>query len=60
MPFEKVERWALLGCVEDVAEQIAAYRAVGVSGFCLSAAHPAPLEQVDAFAAVREAVAVAA
>jgi len=60
MPFEKVEHWALLGDVDEVAERIAEYRAAGVSGFCLSAAHPRPLEQVEALAAVREAVAVAA
>jgi alkanesulfonate monooxygenase SsuD/methylene tetrahydromethanopterin reductase-like flavin-dependent oxidoreductase (luciferase family) len=56
LPFEKVERWALLGDVDDVAEKVAAYRAAGVSGFCLAAAHPAPLKQVEAIAAVREAV----
>lgn len=60
MPFEKIERWALLGDVDEVAERIGEYRAAGVTGFCLSAAHPAPVEQVQPFAAVREAVAVAA
>lgn len=60
MPFEKVERWTLLGDVEHVAEQIAAYRQAGVSGFCLCPAHPVPLEQVEALAAIREALAVAA
>jgi alkanesulfonate monooxygenase SsuD/methylene tetrahydromethanopterin reductase-like flavin-dependent oxidoreductase (luciferase family) len=47
MPFERVERWTLVGTVEQIAERLAAYRDVGVQGFCLSPASPRPLEQVE-------------
>jgi alkanesulfonate monooxygenase SsuD/methylene tetrahydromethanopterin reductase-like flavin-dependent oxidoreductase (luciferase family) len=47
MPFERVERWTLVGKVEQIAERLAAYRDVGVQGFCLSPASPRPLEQVE-------------
>ena len=53
MPFERVERWALLGSVEEIAERLAAYREAGVDGFCLSPAHPHPLTQVEPVAALR-------
>jgi alkanesulfonate monooxygenase SsuD/methylene tetrahydromethanopterin reductase-like flavin-dependent oxidoreductase (luciferase family) len=57
MPFEKVERWALIGTVEEIAERLAAYSEAGVDGFCLSPAHPHPLEQIEQIAAVRAALA---
>jgi alkanesulfonate monooxygenase SsuD/methylene tetrahydromethanopterin reductase-like flavin-dependent oxidoreductase (luciferase family) len=47
MPFERVERWALVGPVEAIAERLAGYRDAGVQGFCLSPASPRPLEQVE-------------
>jgi alkanesulfonate monooxygenase SsuD/methylene tetrahydromethanopterin reductase-like flavin-dependent oxidoreductase (luciferase family) len=56
MPFEVVERWTLVGSVDEVAERLDAYREAGVEGFCLSPAHPRPLEQVEPFAAVRRAL----
>jgi alkanesulfonate monooxygenase SsuD/methylene tetrahydromethanopterin reductase-like flavin-dependent oxidoreductase (luciferase family) len=56
MPFEVVERWALIGPAESIAERIDAYRAAGVDGFSLSPAHPFPLTQVDGIAAVRELI----
>jgi alkanesulfonate monooxygenase SsuD/methylene tetrahydromethanopterin reductase-like flavin-dependent oxidoreductase (luciferase family) len=55
MPFEKVERWALVGPVDEVAERLAAYREAGVDGFCLSPAHPRPLEQVELLAELQVA-----
>jgi alkanesulfonate monooxygenase SsuD/methylene tetrahydromethanopterin reductase-like flavin-dependent oxidoreductase (luciferase family) len=55
MPFERVERWALIGSVDEVAERLAAYRDAGVDGFCLSAAHPRPLEQVELLAELQVA-----
>jgi alkanesulfonate monooxygenase SsuD/methylene tetrahydromethanopterin reductase-like flavin-dependent oxidoreductase (luciferase family) len=56
MPFELVERWALLGSPEAVAERLGAYREAGVQGFCLSPATPHPLEQVEAIGALLEGV----
>jgi alkanesulfonate monooxygenase SsuD/methylene tetrahydromethanopterin reductase-like flavin-dependent oxidoreductase (luciferase family) len=53
MPFGPVERWTLVGSVDDVAERLDAYREAGVEGFCLSPAHPRPLEQVEPLAEVR-------
>jgi alkanesulfonate monooxygenase SsuD/methylene tetrahydromethanopterin reductase-like flavin-dependent oxidoreductase (luciferase family) len=53
LPFETVERWALLGSVEEIVERLAAYRAAGVDGFCLSPATPRPLTQVEPVAALR-------
>jgi alkanesulfonate monooxygenase SsuD/methylene tetrahydromethanopterin reductase-like flavin-dependent oxidoreductase (luciferase family) len=47
MPFERVERWTLVGPVEAIAERLAAYRDAGVEGFCLSPASPSPLKQVE-------------
>jgi alkanesulfonate monooxygenase SsuD/methylene tetrahydromethanopterin reductase-like flavin-dependent oxidoreductase (luciferase family) len=55
MPFEKVERWALVGPVDEVAARLAAYREAGVDGFVLSAAHPRPLEQVGLLAELQVA-----
>jgi alkanesulfonate monooxygenase SsuD/methylene tetrahydromethanopterin reductase-like flavin-dependent oxidoreductase (luciferase family) len=52
MPFERVERWTLVGSVEAVAERLAAYRDAGVQGFCLSPASPRPLEQVELIRAI--------
>jgi alkanesulfonate monooxygenase SsuD/methylene tetrahydromethanopterin reductase-like flavin-dependent oxidoreductase (luciferase family) len=57
MPFERVERWALVGPVEEIAERLVMYREAGVDGFCISPASPRPLEQVERLAAVREALA---
>jgi alkanesulfonate monooxygenase SsuD/methylene tetrahydromethanopterin reductase-like flavin-dependent oxidoreductase (luciferase family) len=57
MPFERVERWALVGPVEEIAERLGTYREAGVEGFCISPASPRPLEQVERLAAVREALA---
>jgi alkanesulfonate monooxygenase SsuD/methylene tetrahydromethanopterin reductase-like flavin-dependent oxidoreductase (luciferase family) len=56
MPFDVVERWTLVGSVDEVAERLDAYRDAGVQGFCLSPAHPHPLEQVEPLAAVRRAL----
>ncbi len=56
MPFERVEKWALIGTVEQIAERVQEYRDAGVDGFSLSPAHPFPLTQIDGVAAVREAV----
>lgn len=56
MPFDKVERWTLIGGPEEVAERLRAYRVAGVEGFCLAPAHPRSLEQVGALAVVREAL----
>jgi len=56
MPFEKVERWALIGTAEEIAERVDAYRAAGVDGFSLSPAHPFPLTQIDGIAAVRSLI----
>lgn len=56
MPFDRVERWALIGDAEHVASRVAEYREAGVDGFCLSPAHPHPLTQVDGIAAVRSLV----
>jgi len=58
MPFEKVERWALIGTVDEIAQRLAAYCEAGVDGFCLSPAHPHPLDQVEHLAALRAAVAL--
>jgi alkanesulfonate monooxygenase SsuD/methylene tetrahydromethanopterin reductase-like flavin-dependent oxidoreductase (luciferase family) len=52
MPFERVERWTLVGPVEEIAERLAAYRDAGVEGFCLSPASPRPLEQVELIGAL--------
>lgn len=60
MPFELVEKWALIGSVETIAARIDEYRAAGVDGFSLSPAHPFPLTQVDGVAAVRELLGAAA
>ena len=57
MPFERVQRWTLVGPFEQIAERLAAYRDAGVDGFCLSPASPRPLEQVQRMAAVRDALA---
>jgi alkanesulfonate monooxygenase SsuD/methylene tetrahydromethanopterin reductase-like flavin-dependent oxidoreductase (luciferase family) len=57
MPFERVERWTLVGPVEEIAERLATYGEAGVDGFCISSATPRPLEQVERLAAVREALA---
>jgi alkanesulfonate monooxygenase SsuD/methylene tetrahydromethanopterin reductase-like flavin-dependent oxidoreductase (luciferase family) len=57
MPFERVERWTLVGPVEEIAERLVMYREAGVEGFCISPASPRPLEQVERLAAVREALA---
>ncbi len=54
MPFEKVERWALIGTPQDIAGRVQEYRDAGVDGFSLSPAHPFPLTQIDGVAAVRE------
>jgi alkanesulfonate monooxygenase SsuD/methylene tetrahydromethanopterin reductase-like flavin-dependent oxidoreductase (luciferase family) len=56
MPFERVERWTLIGTVEEIAERLAAYRDVGVDGFCLSPASPRPLEQVELLGALEGAL----
>lgn len=56
MPFHLVEKWALIGGVDQIAERIQEYRDAGVDGFSLSPAHPFPLTQIDGVAAVREAV----
>jgi alkanesulfonate monooxygenase SsuD/methylene tetrahydromethanopterin reductase-like flavin-dependent oxidoreductase (luciferase family) len=53
MPFDRVERWALVGPVDEIAERLEAYRDAGVEGFCLSPAHPRPLEQVERLAQLR-------
>jgi alkanesulfonate monooxygenase SsuD/methylene tetrahydromethanopterin reductase-like flavin-dependent oxidoreductase (luciferase family) len=57
MPFERVERWALVGCVETVADRVNAFREAGVEGFCLVPASPRPLEQIEHAAALRSALA---
>jgi alkanesulfonate monooxygenase SsuD/methylene tetrahydromethanopterin reductase-like flavin-dependent oxidoreductase (luciferase family) len=57
MPYERVRRWTLVGSPEEIAERLAAYAEAGVDGFCLSPAHPDPIEQVCELAAVRELVA---
>jgi alkanesulfonate monooxygenase SsuD/methylene tetrahydromethanopterin reductase-like flavin-dependent oxidoreductase (luciferase family) len=59
MPFDRVRRWTLIGGPEQIAERLSEYRAAGVQGFCLAPAHPRPLEQVEAIAAVREQLAPA-
>jgi alkanesulfonate monooxygenase SsuD/methylene tetrahydromethanopterin reductase-like flavin-dependent oxidoreductase (luciferase family) len=56
MPFDRVERWTLMGTVEEIAERLAAYRDVGVQGFCLSPASPAPLDQVEQLGALSVAL----
>jgi alkanesulfonate monooxygenase SsuD/methylene tetrahydromethanopterin reductase-like flavin-dependent oxidoreductase (luciferase family) len=56
MPFDRVERWALIGGVDEVAEGLAAYRDAGVTGFALSVATPRHHEQLERLAAVREAL----
>jgi alkanesulfonate monooxygenase SsuD/methylene tetrahydromethanopterin reductase-like flavin-dependent oxidoreductase (luciferase family) len=56
MPFDKVERWALIGTAEQIAERVHEYGDAGVDGFSLSPAHPHPLEQVDGIAAVRSLI----
>jgi alkanesulfonate monooxygenase SsuD/methylene tetrahydromethanopterin reductase-like flavin-dependent oxidoreductase (luciferase family) len=56
MPFDKVERWALIGTAEQIAERVHEYRDAGVDGFSLSPAHPFPLEQIDGVAAVRSLI----
>jgi alkanesulfonate monooxygenase SsuD/methylene tetrahydromethanopterin reductase-like flavin-dependent oxidoreductase (luciferase family) len=53
MPFDRVERWTLVGRADEIAERLDAYRDAGVQGFCLSPAHPRPLEQVQPLAEVR-------
>lgn len=53
MSFGPVERWTLVGPEEEIAERLDAYRDAGVEGFCLSPAHPRPLEQVERLARVR-------
>ena len=53
MPFGPVERWTLVGPDEEIAERLDAYRNAGVEGFCLSPAHPQPLDQVEPLARVR-------
>lgn len=53
MPYERVRHWALVAPAQEIAERLAAYLAAGVQGFCLSAAHPDPLGQVQGLAEVR-------
>jgi len=53
MPYERVSRWTLVGSAAEVTDLLAAYVAAGVQGFCLSAAHPHPIEQIDALAEIR-------
>jgi len=53
MPFHLVEKWALIGTAEQIAQRVQEYRDAGVDGFSLSPAHPFPLTQIDGVAAVR-------
>jgi len=53
MPYERVSRWTLVGPAAEVTERLAAYVAAGVQGFCLSPAHPRPIEQIHALAEIR-------
>jgi len=53
MPYERVSRWTLVGSAAEVTERLAAYVAAGVQGFCLSPAHPQPIEQIHALAEIR-------
>lgn len=55
MPFKIVEKHTLLGGPEQIAARLREYRDSGVTGFCLSMAHPEPVAQIDPIAAVREA-----
>lgn len=59
MPFERVRQWTLVGSAEQIAERLVEYRDAGVQGFCLVPAHPRPIAQVEAIAAVREQLAPA-
>lgn len=56
MPYDRVERWTLLGDVEGVAERLSTYVDAGVEGFCLVPAHPRPLDQIERLAEVRAAI----
>jgi alkanesulfonate monooxygenase SsuD/methylene tetrahydromethanopterin reductase-like flavin-dependent oxidoreductase (luciferase family) len=53
MPYERVQRWALVGSAEEIAERLASYVEAGVQGFCLSPADPDPIGQVHALAELR-------
>jgi alkanesulfonate monooxygenase SsuD/methylene tetrahydromethanopterin reductase-like flavin-dependent oxidoreductase (luciferase family) len=53
LPYERVKRWTLVGSADEIAERLATYVKAGVEGFCLSPAHPRPIEQVHALAEVR-------
>jgi len=53
MPYERVSRWMLVGSAAEVTKRLAAYIAAGVQGFCLSPAHPRPIDQVHALAEIR-------
>lgn len=57
MPLGVVERWSALGEPGAVAEQLAAYRAVGVEEFVLMGLGGDPLHQYERLAGVRDAVA---
>lgn len=52
LPFDTVERWTAYGPMEKVAEQLRAYREVGVREFVLFPASPDPLTQFERYAAL--------
>lgn len=53
LPFERLERWCLIGDEEDVAAGVAAHRAAGAAGVVLVAIAEDALGQLERFAGVR-------
>ena len=54
LPFERVERWTVIGDEGHVAERLAELRGAGVGGFVLIPASPEVLGQYERLAGVRE------
>lgn len=54
LPFERVERWTVIGDETHVAERLAELRAAGVGGFVLIPTSPEILDQYERLAGVRE------
>lgn len=57
LPFERVERWTLVGDESHVAERLAALREAGIGGFVLIPTSPQILDQYERLAGVREQLA---
>lgn len=59
LPFERVERWTVIGDEAHVAERLAELHAAGVGGFVLIPTSPDVLAQYERLAGVREHLAAA-